>query len=108
MREVDAEFPAKLLPELFRPHRYKILHGGRGSGKSTALGKALLIMGLQQPLRVLCVRETQRSIRESVHRLLVDQIGQMGLAAYYNIQQVQITGINGTEFVFVGLSDQTA
>lgn len=106
--DVSAQFPKKLLPELFRPHRYKILHGGRGSGKSTSLGKALLIMGLQKKIRVLCVRETQRSIRESVHRLLVDQIAQMGLSAFYAVQQVQITGINGTEFVFTGLSDQTA
>lgn len=65
-------------------------------------------MGLERPLRVLCARETQHSIRESVHKLLVDQIARLGFAPYYRIQQVQITGVNGTEFVFAGLSDQTA
>jgi phage terminase large subunit len=67
-----------------------------------------LLLGLQRKIRVLCTRETQRSIRDSVHKLLVDQIARMGLAAHYQIQQVQITGTNGTEFIFAGLSDQTA
>ena len=106
--DVTAQFPKKLLPHIFKPHRYKVLHGGRGGGKSWAVARALLILGLQRKIRVLCARETQRSIRDSVHRLLVDQIAKLGLAQYYQIQQVQITGVNGTEFVFTGLSDQTA
>lgn len=106
--DVRAQFPKKLLPEIFKPHRYKVLHGGRGGGKSWAVARALLILGLQRKIRVLCARETQRSIRDSVHRLLVDQIAKLGLAQFYQIQQVQITGVNGTEFVFTGLSDQTA
>ena len=65
-------------------------------------------MGLQKPLRVMCTRETQSALRESVHQLLVDQIAGMGFAKFYRVQQVQITGVNGSEFVFAGLSDQTA
>lgn len=107
VRKLKAEFPEKLEP-LFRPAPYKVIRGGRGGGKSWGVARALLIMGLQRPIRILCTRETQRSIRDSVHKLLVDQIARLGLAAYYRIQQVQITGLNGTEFVFAGLSDQTA
>lgn len=102
-----AQFPAKLRP-LFARSRYKVIRGGRGSGKSWGVARALLLLGLQRRLRVVCARETQRAIRESVHHLLVDQIAGMGLAAHYVVQQVQITGVNGTEFVFLGLSDLTA
>jgi phage terminase large subunit len=114
--DVDADFPAKLRP-LFERAPYKALRGGRGGGKSWGVARALLIIGLQRPIRVLCTRETQKSIRDSVHKLLVDQIARMGLAAHYSVQQVQITGnrewiIDGipyrTEFVFAGLSDLTA
>src|SRR5579885_2010848 len=105
--DVDAEFPVKLRP-LFERAPYKVIRGGRGGGKSWGVARALLLLGLQRPIRVLCTRETQKSIRDSVHKLLVDQIARMGLAAYYHIQQVQITCTNGTEFVFAGLSDQTA
>lgn len=105
--KLKADFPEKLEP-LFRPAPYKEVHGGRGSAKSWSVGRALLIMGLQKPIRVLCARETQHALRESVHQLLVEQIALLGFAAYYRIQQVQITGVNGTEFVFAGLSDQTA
>lgn len=105
--DLDAKFPAKLEP-LFKSAPYKIIRGGRGGGKSWGVARALLILGLQRKLRILCARETQRSIRDSVHRLLVDQIGALGLSAYFDIKQVQITGVNGTEFTFAGLSDQTA
>lgn len=104
---VDAPFPAKCKP-LFSPARYKILHGGRGSAKSWSIARALLILGAQRPLRVLCTREVQRSIRDSVHKLLSDQVQELGLGALYEVQQAVIKGLNGTEFVFAGLSDQTA
>ncbi len=106
--QVDAEFPKKLIPGLFEHHDYKILRGGRGGGKSWAIARALLILGTKRPLRIMCVRETQKSIRESVHRLLTDQIAALGLSAFYNVQQVAITGVNGTTFAFTGLSDLTA
>lgn len=105
--KIKPEFPEKL-EVLFKPSSYKSVRGGRGSGKSWGFARALLILGLQKRIRVLCARETQHSLRESVHQLLVDQIARLGLAGCYRIQQVQITGLNGTEFVFAGLSDQTA
>src|SRR5262249_54147482 len=101
------QFPEKLEP-LFTRSRYKVLYGGRGSGKSWGIARALLLIGLQRSLRVLCTRETQKSIRDSVHKLLVDQISRMGLQRYYRAHQVAIYGPNGTEFVFAGLSDLTA
>mgnify|MGYP001758463048 CR=1 FL=1 len=96
------ELPSKLAP-LFRPSRYKILHGGRGSGKSVGVARALLIQAAQQPHRVLCAREFQVSIRDSVHKLLSEEIEAMGLSGFYDIQQTVIRGMNGSEFIFKGL-----
>src|SRR5271167_5060327 len=88
---------------LFQPARYKVAHGGRGSGKSWAFARALIILATQRPLRILCVREFQNSIAESVHRLLGDQIEALGLAGYYQVQQAAILGNNGSEFFFYGI-----
>jgi phage terminase large subunit len=102
-----AQLPAKL-KFLFKPMRYKVAGGGRGSAKSWSFARALLIQGVQQELRIMCAREVQQSIRESVHRLLCDQISLLNLGGYFTVEQKSITGRNGTDFVFVGLSDQTA
>lgn len=78
MSNLTAEIPASL-GCLFEPHRYKVAHGGRGGGKSWAFADALLIQGVQNPLRVGCFREVQKSIKDSVHKLLGDRIAKLGL-----------------------------
>jgi len=105
MREIEAQFPDKLR-FLFEPARYKVAHGGRGSAKSWGFARALLIQAAQQPLRVLCTREIQVSIADSVHKLLSDQIAALGLGGFYEVQQTTIKGANGSEFVFAGLRQQ--
>jgi phage terminase large subunit len=94
-------FPPKLQC-LFEPHRYKVLHGGRGGAKSWGAARALLVQGLERPLRILCAREFQNSIKDSVHKLLSDQIATIGLTEY-DIQRDSIRGANGTEFSFEGI-----
>ena len=89
--------------ELFRPHRYKVFYGGRGSAKSWSVARALLLLGYQRKLRILCSREYQRSIAESVHRLLCEQIDALGLSGFYSTTRDTIRGQNGTEFIFKGL-----
>jgi phage terminase large subunit len=96
------DFPEKLEP-LFRPMRHKVIHGGRGSGKSWGIARALLLIGTQRPLRVLCARELQGSIAESVHNLLEDQIDKMDLGKFYTVEKARIYGPNGTEFFFEGI-----
>lgn len=92
---------------LFQPRRYKVMHGGRGGGKSWAAAIALLLIGLQSPQRVLCAREVQKSMRESVHRLLKDQIVALGLTEFYEVLDTEIRGANGTVFLFAGLQSHT-
>lgn len=93
---------------LFRPHRWKVAHGGRGSGKSWAYARALIVASLMQPMRILCTREVQKNIKESVHRLLSDQIEAMGFSHMFEILETEIRGRNGSLFFFAGLSNVTA
>lgn len=85
MSNARIEFPQKL-ECLFTPHRYKVFHGGRGGAKSWGIARYLLIEGARSPHRFLCTREVQKSIKDSVHKLLSDQIQKMGLGAFYEVQ----------------------
>ena len=107
--KVWADFPDKL-NVLFNPVecRYRILYGGRGGAKSWGIARALLIKGAKTALRVLCAREFMTSMKDSVHKLLCDQIIELGLISFYEITQASIRGKNGTEFSFVGLKNNTA
>lgn len=112
----DVWFPPKLR-FLFRPSRYKAAYGGRGSSKSWSIARALLLIGKQPDLlwpgwsethgnmgiRILCYRETMRSIEESVHQLLQDQIRMLRLDDFYTVQLKNVVGKNGTEFFFAGV-----
>jgi len=83
--------------------RYKVYYGGRGSGKSWAAAKTLLAKGFAEKLRILCAREIQKSISDSVHKLLKEQLEEMGLGGFYEVTRDTIRGANGTEFIFKGL-----
>lgn len=69
------------------------------------MARALLLKGVEKPIRVLCVRELQKSISESVHKVLADQIVKLGLTDFYEVQQAAILGKNGTSFKFEGVKN---
>jgi phage terminase large subunit len=105
LQQISYDFPEKL-QFLFSPARYKVAYGGRDGTKSWGFARALLVLGLSGRERILCVREFQRSLDESVHRLLADQISLMKMNYLYEIQQAHILGRGsaaGTEFSFEGL-----
>jgi len=105
----DVQFPQKLECLFTPPYvRYRTLYGGRGGAKSWGVARALLIKGAKKPLRILCAREFMTSIKDSVHKLLSDQINAMGLNSFYEITQNAIRAANGTEFAFVGLKNNIA
>jgi len=106
--QVSIKFPP-YFQEFTKPARYKGLHGGRGSGKSHCFaGYAILRMVSEPNLRVVCCREIQRSIADSVKTLLEDKIENFGLTAFFNITEQEITGINGSRCIFRGLQNHTA
>ena len=107
IRELTMELPRKL-GFLMERHPYKVSWGGRNSLKSWSFARALLTLGIHQPLRILCGREIQKSLADSVHQLLVDQIAALGYSDLYDIQDKIITcKRHDTTFQFVGLSDIT-
>lgn len=83
--------------------RYIVYYGGRSSGKSQSVARALLIRGRQKKLRILCTREIQNTIKDSVHKLLKDLIDQYGLTDYSVTKDSIINDVTGTEFIFRGL-----
>lgn len=100
-------FPTKLEP-LFKPMRFKVPWGGRDAGRSWGVARALLVIGAARPLRILCAREIQKTLADSVMALLKDQIQRLGLSKFYDIQDSLVTGRNGTTFIFTGLRDLDA
>src|SRR5215207_8140571 len=86
---------------LFQPARYKVCYGGRGAARSWTFARALLIKAAHEPLRIGCFRELQHSIKDSVHRLLADQIKLLGLYGF-DVTQTEIRHANGSLFLFEG------
>jgi len=92
---------------LLRPIRYKVAKGGRSSAKSWSFARALVVLGYAEEKRILCAREVQNSIDESVYQLLKDQINLLGLQWFYTPFRDRIVGQNGTIFAFEGLASHT-
>lgn len=104
------QWPEKLLPlmehldgDKAKRRRYYVAYGGRGSAKSWTFARALLVQAMYEPLRILCAREVMRTIADSVHRLLADQIASLGLHDWYTVTDSSISGINSSEILFAGL-----
>lgn len=106
VQTVEYPIPHKFAPFL-RPKRFKIAKGGRDSGKSWTIAQLLLLEGASRPIRVGCFREVQKSLKDSVYTLLLDQIKRLNLTHFYTATREEIRGGNGTSFVFSGLSLQT-
>lgn len=100
----NIEFPEKAVKVIFTKSRYKVLHGGRGSGKSWSFARALVLRAVQKRQRILCAREMQNSIKDSVHRLICDQIHSLEADQLFDIQKDTIRCVaTGSEFFFKGL-----
>lgn len=107
MSRVEIRLPRKIHQAFSQPRgalRYRCFFGGRGSGKSFNVAKMAAIWGYVEPLRILCTREFQNSIRESFYAELRAAIAsEPFLADAYEITNEYIRGKNGTEFIFKGL-----
>lgn len=97
------QLPDKLRPAFEGPARYRGAHGGRGSAKSDSFAQMALARGMEKPRRILCTREIQNSIRESVHAGLCSWIQKLGVSWFYDMRDNYIRGMNGTEFIYKGL-----
>lgn len=100
MRELDIPEWGGLLWEDFR---HLALHGGRGAGKSRTIATALVLQATKRHERVLCGREVQKSIKDSVKRLLDDEIQRLGLSSVFDSVETEIRGPNESLFLFAGI-----
>jgi phage terminase large subunit len=101
------QIPPKLYPIItdFNDYIYYLLEGGRGSAKSQSIARLLLYLGEVRKLRIVCGREIQANIEESVHAILADLIEQYGLA--YEVLKREIRHLtSGTTFTFKGFREQ--
>lgn len=96
--------PKKFAGISSRSHRYIVYHGGRGSAKSHSIARYLIAAAMSEPLKILCTREHQISIADSVHKLLCEIISIHKLDAWFNIGKTEITCTNGSSFIFKGLA----
>lgn len=107
MTEAQIHLPQKLVDTLGPPrgsYQYRVLRGGRGSGKSVGAATIALVWGYAEPIRVLCVRQFQNSIRDSFYTELTTALELYPwLADHYIVTKESITGRNGTVFIFKGL-----
>lgn len=83
--------------------RYRVAHGGRGGAKSRAFADALILKALESKRFILCTREVQKSINDSVFKLLTNSIERLGLQTFFDVGKSYIRCINGSEFAFRGI-----
>ncbi|MGL4999510.1 MAG: PBSX family phage terminase large subunit [Cetobacterium sp.] len=109
MKQIQIDLPEKIA-QIFEPSniRYRVAYGGRGSGKSIGYSRMLLVKALEKKTKVLCCRELQKSMKDSVHSLLVSQIDKLGLQSEFDIGREYLRGKNGSEFLFYGLRSNAA
>lgn len=105
MYETNIKLPSKLRPVFQGKYRYRVARGGRGGGKSKNFATMALIRAMQERTRILCCREYQNSIRDSVLRMLTNQIEFYSWQKHFDIGRSYLRAKNtGTEFIFKGLN----
>lgn len=109
MTTLRIETPEWALP-LLQPARYKAAFGGRGSGKSHTFAELMIEAHIMdQTSRSVCVREVQKSLAQSVKRLLELKIEQMNAGAYFEVQEAVIKSKHGDGMIiFQGMQNHTA
>ncbi len=104
MTNPKIELPEKIANIFAEKSRYRGAYGGRGSGKSYGFALMCAVRGAVEPIRILCARELQSSIRDSVHHEIARAIeSNEWLYSQYDIGVNFIRGLSGTEFIFKGL-----
>lgn len=99
---------AEVFEPLLQPARYKGAHGGRGSGKSHFFAEMLIERCILEKTDAVCVREVQKSLDQSVKKLLENKIAEMNAGAYFEVQDKKIHSKNGGLIIFQGMQNHTA
>lgn len=104
-----ANFIPAFIPLMYEKVRYKGIKGGRGSGKSEAVADILIGYGEQdKDQNILCTRQTQTSIKDSVYSIIERKIKSFHREHYYKFLNHGIFDQNGSQFIFKGLMNLSA
>mgnify|MGYP002777268455 CR=1 FL=1 len=99
---------ARVFVPLLAPARYKGAHGGRGSGKSHFFAEMLVERCVMQPgLRAACVREVQKSLKNSVKLLVEDKTKSLKVSGF-EILDAEIRTPGGGVIIFQGMQNHTS
>ena len=104
---IDVQLPdwgQKLLPHM----RFKAVYGGRAGAKSWTIARLILLEAMEKRLRIVCMREVQKSIAESSRQVLVDTIRDCGLSHWWEIKQDYLRSKSGSLITFQGMNSVTA
>lgn len=101
------EVPRKLKP-LLGNKRYKGAYGGRGGAKSHFFAEQIVLRCYTSFTRVVCIREVQNSIKDSVKQLLIDKIAKFGLEDSFRELEGEIRGPHGSIIIFRGMQSYNA
>ena len=94
---------------LLAPAPYKGAYGGRGSGKSWFFAERLIIEALNNPgLRVVCLREVQKDLKDSAKLLIEDKIQSLGVGHLFDVQRDLIATPGNGQIIFRGMQDYNA
>ena len=107
MAVLEIATPRVFLP-LVEAARYKGAFGGRGSGKSHFFGELAIERSICAPTDIVCVRENQKSLDQSVKKLLEHKIEKLNAGAYFEVQDKRILASNGGRIIFQGMQNHTA
>lgn len=107
MSTLKAEVPRKLAP-LLKPMRYKGAYGGRGGAKSHFFAEEMILRCVEGPVRCVCIREVQNSIKDSVRQLLTDKIAKLHLESEFEVLDNEIRGPGGSLIIFKGMQSYNA
>ena len=109
MPEVLTIPTARIFQPLLEPIRYKGAHGGRGSGKSHFFAELAVELCVRKPgARIVCVREVQKALKESVKLLVEDKIRALDVERGFNLLSDRIDTPGGGVVLFQGMQDHTA
>lgn len=105
-KQIEVDMP-KPFEEIFNPYwRYLVYYGGRGSTKSVSVATSLLVLSSLSYEKILCTRQYQNSISDSVKSLLERRLYNLGMSDYFRVTEKYIESrVTGTVFLFKGLEN---
>ena len=106
---MELELPTpEVFEPLLRPARYKGAYGGRGSGKSHFFAECLIEASIIRKTDAVCIREVQKSLDQSVEKLIESKIEALNVGLYFEVQDAVIKSRNGGRIIFQGMQNHTA